>query len=145
MLAAPLIEVQPFVQESLREEAALLTVKVTIDKVGGCGHMRKRMTDYPEVFLRATGENLHAGTLNVIVSKEIKVKEDFRILGPEINEPYQDLVFERCRIEGIPAYRIRPLDAAGNGGHGDHVLEIACSQTLPNAHGAEVTVEFFRN
>lgn len=106
--------------------------------------MRKRMTDYPEVFLRATGEKLHPGTLNVIVGGEIKVREDFRILGREINEPHQDLIFERCRIEGIPAYGIRPLDAAGNGGHGYHVLEITCAQTLPNTHGSEVTVEFFR-
>ena len=32
-----------------------------------------------------------------------------------INEPGQDLLIERCRINEIPAYRIRPLDLATGG------------------------------
>ena len=106
--------------------------------------MRRRMTQYRDVFLRATGQELYPGTLNVVVGREVVVKEDFRILGSDIDEPNQDLVFERCLIDGKPAFRIRPLDALGKGGHGDQVLEITCSQQLPNDHGTEVVVEFFR-
>ena len=123
----------------------LLLLKGTVDQVGGCQHMQKRMAKYKDVFLKATGEKqLHEGTLNVVVARQIPIREDFRIAGRDIDEPSQDLVFEKCRINGILAYRIRPWDAAGQGGHGDHVLEIACSETLPNQHGTEVTVEFFR-
>jgi CTP-dependent riboflavin kinase len=111
----------------------------------GCKHFSKRMTEYPAVFEQATGEHLFPGTLNVDVGKPIPVCEHFRIRGPEINEPGQDLLFEVCRINGIWAYRIRPLDAAGGGGHGDHILEITCSQKIPNVSpGSDVEIELFR-
>jgi len=102
------------------------------------------MTQYPEAFERATGEQLYPGTLNVKVSELVPVKEHFRIRGAEINEPEQNLLFEVCRINGIWAYRIRPLDAMGGGGHGDDILEIACSKKIPNVGpGAEVEIVLF--
>jgi CTP-dependent riboflavin kinase len=103
------------------------------------------MRDYPEVFRKATGEKLIEGTLNVDVEQEIAIKEDFRIVGAEINEPEQDLLFEKCEVNGVAAYRIRPLSLrTGAGGHGDNILEISSSQLLPNKPGTEVEVTFFR-
>jgi len=97
-----------------------------------------------EVFERATGERLYPGTLNVNVGQQIPIKEHFRIRGAEINEPEQDLLFEVCRINGLWAYRIRPFDAVGGGGHGDEILEIACSKKIPNVGpGVEVEIALF--
>jgi len=71
--------------------------------------------------------------------------DHFRIRGTEINEPEQDLLFEVCRIGQIWAYRIRPFHlATGEGGHGDHIVEIACAQKIPNASSGErVEIAFF--
>lgn len=110
----------------------------------GQKHFSKRMTEYPEVFEKATGEHLFRGTLNVDVGTTIPIREHFRIRGAEINEPGQDLLFEVCRINGIWAYRIRPLDAMGEGGHGDRILEITCSREIPNVPpGTEVQIALF--
>ena len=97
----------------------------------GSGDFTKRMTQFPGVFQQATGEELFPGTLNVRVKKQIKINEHFRIRGFDINEPEQDLLFEICRTNGIWAYRIRPYNLKnGSGGHGDHIIEIACSVEL---------------
>ena len=107
--------------------------------VTGAGHARQRMARYPRVFLNATGEVLVEGTLNVNVGRNVPVREDFRIRGSEIDEPGQDLLFEACRINGIPAYRIRPyVLTTGEGGHGDHILEIACCQIIKHKGWAEI-------
>jgi CTP-dependent riboflavin kinase len=113
--------------------------------VGGCGHFKVRMATYQEVFTRATGEHLHPGTINVNVGEEIQIREEFRIKGTDINEPDQDLLFERCRINGHAAYRIRPYHIpTGSGGHGDHILEIACCELLHDTeHGKVVEIELF--
>jgi CTP-dependent riboflavin kinase len=113
----------------------------------GFGHFTQRMTNYPDVFRRATGVDLFTGTLNVDVGREITIKEDFRIKGTEIGEPLQDLLFERCAINGIAGYRIRPFVlATGEGGHGDHVLEICSTQQIPDAApGNIVQVTLFRD
>src|SRR5579864_5769713 len=113
--------------------------------VSGFGHFRARMTNFPEVFRRATGEVLFKGTLNVEVDRQIEIKEHFRIRGTEINEPEQDLLFEVCRINQIWAYRIRPLNLATfDGGHGDHILELACSQKIPDVSPeTEVEIALF--
>jgi CTP-dependent riboflavin kinase len=118
-----------------------------VDKVGGVGDFRRRMTKFPEAFARAAGEKLFPGTLNVDVKRKIPVREHFRIRGIEINEPEQDLLFEVCRINGIWAYRIRPLNLVdGRGGHGDHILEIACAQEIPDVpHGSIVEIALFRD
>lgn len=101
------------------------------------------MTEYPEVFERATGERLFPGTVNVNVGKPIPIQEHFRIHGKELNEP-KEFQFEVCRINGIWAYRIRPLDANGGGGHGDHILEITSSQEIPNVReGAVIEIALF--
>ncbi len=115
--------------------------------VQGCEHFRERMTRYREVFKQATGQEVFPGTLNVSIDREVKIKEEFRIQGAMIGEPKQDLLFERCRINGIDAYRIRPWNVeTGVGGHGDDTLEIACSQKIPEvAVGTEVEVELFRD
>jgi CTP-dependent riboflavin kinase len=104
------------------------------------------MTNYGDVFKKVTGQELFPGTLNVRIDRQIAVREDFRIEGVEIGEPEQDLIFERCRINRIEAFRIRPLHLkTGSGGHGDHTLEIACSQKIPCVEiGTEVEVELFR-
>jgi CTP-dependent riboflavin kinase len=110
----------------------------------GLKHFSWRMNQYPEVFARATGENLFPGTLNVNVGEPINIKEHFRIHGKELNEP-EDFLFEVCRINGIWAYRIRPLDAMGNGGHGDHILEITCHDLIPNVPpDTQVEIALFR-
>ena len=109
----------------------------------GLKHFSRRMTQYPEIFERATGERLYPGTLNVNVGERIPIKEHFRIHGEELNEP-EEFQFEICRINGLWAYRIRPLDAMGGGGHGDDILEIACSKKIPNVGpGAEVEIALF--
>lgn len=111
----------------------------------GLKHFSRRMTQYPEVFEKATGQRLYPGTLNVNIGKPFPVREHFRIRGTEINEPEQDLLFEVCRTNGIWAYRIRPFNLkTGEGGHGDHILEIACSQKIPDAApGKQVEIVFF--
>jgi CTP-dependent riboflavin kinase len=111
----------------------------------GAKHFSRRMTQYPEVFERATGERLYPGTLNVNVGRPIPVREYFRIRGTEIDEPEQDLLFEVCRINQIWAYRIRPFHlATGGGGHGDHIIELACFQKIPNVTpGTEVEIALF--
>lgn len=115
--------------------------------VDGVGHFRQRMTVYPHVFERATGEKLFPGTLNVRVGENVPAVEHFRVVGAEIGEPEQDLLFEVCRINGMWAYRIRPFNLLdGTGGHGDHILEIASAQELrPTlARAPTVTVALFR-
>jgi CTP-dependent riboflavin kinase len=103
------------------------------------------MTKYPDVFRRAIGE-VYPGTLNVKVAKNVEIKEACRILGADINEPGQDLLIERCRINGIRAYWIRPRDLkTGRGGHGDNILEIACEE-IPNARpDTAVMITLFRD
>ena len=115
--------------------------------VPGVGHFKRRMTEFPDVFRKATGEVLVRGTLNVDVGRKIQVREHFRIRGTEIGEPEQDLLFEVCRINGIWAYRIRPFDlSTGLGGHGDNILEIASSQEIPNATMRnQVEIELLRD
>jgi hypothetical protein len=114
----------------------------------GSGHFRKRMTDFCHVFEMATGEKLFPGTLNIHLPTPISINEHFRISGASIEEPEQDLLFEICRVNSIWAYRIRPFQpATGNGGHGDHVIEIACSEQLrtrPDFLDSEIEIVFFR-
>jgi hypothetical protein len=57
----------------------------------GCKHFSRRMKEYPEVFERATGEELYPGTLNVDVGRPIPIKEPFRIEGRELSEPEEFL------------------------------------------------------
>jgi hypothetical protein len=107
----------------------------------GIQHFRARMTKFPEVFRRATGEDLVKGTLNVYVGRSIPAIGHFRIRGTEIGEPEQDLLFEICRIDGIWAYRIRPQNLhTGEGSHGDNILEIACSQIIGIEGGVEISL-----
>ena len=115
----------------------------------GVGDFRVRMTRYPDVFERATGERLFPGTLNVDIGTPLRVREDFRVRGADIGEPGQDLIFERCVIAGHKAYRIRPFQLkGGGGGHGDHILEIASALELRPmlaAKGDAVEIEFPRD
>jgi len=114
--------------------------------VRGCNHFQVRMTKYRHVFTKTLGQELFPGTLNVKIDGQIEAREDFRIKGTEIDEPEQDLIFERCRINGIEAFRIRPLHLpTGLGGHGNDTLEIAAAQRVPFVEiGTEVEVELFR-
>jgi hypothetical protein len=105
------------------------------------------MTRFPDVFELATGQRLFPGTLNLDVRTHIAPREHFRIRGRDIGEPGQDLLFEIVRVNGVWAYRIRPLDLrTGGGGHGDHILEIAAADELrPTLSGADaIEVEIFR-
>jgi hypothetical protein len=45
------------------------------------------------------------------------IVESFRVLGTLIGEPDQDLLFEPCRVNDYEAFRIRPYQLAGGGGH----------------------------
>lgn len=113
----------------------------------GLGHFTFRMNRHAEVFAKATGEQLFPGTLNIRVAEKVPIKEHFRILGREIGEPDQDLLFEICRVGDKWAYRVRPFHlATGGGGHGDSVLEIACTEQLKGTgfqDGDMIDVEFF--
>jgi hypothetical protein len=87
------------------------------------GNAKSPMSKHQEVFNRAMGEYLHPGTINVNVRQ---IREEFRINGDDIYEPEQDLLFERCRINGYFAYRIRHYHKpTGGGGHGDRWTLIA--------------------
>ena len=44
------------------------------------------------------------GTLNVLLDTPLPIQAEFRIAGTEIGEPEQDMLFERCRIDGIEAW-----------------------------------------
>ena len=124
----------------------MIFLKGRVCKAGegsGCKHFSRRMNDFPEIFERATGERLIPGTLNVNVGVQTPVTEHFRIHGREINET-EEFLFEVCQINGIWAYRIRPLDNSGGGGHGDHILEITCSKLIPDVQpGTEVEIALF--
>ena len=121
-------------------------ITVTGVLVSGIGAWRPRMVRFPDVFEAATGQCLYPGTLNVQLPNPLPIQEEFRILGSAIGEPEQDMLFERCLIKGVSAFRLRPLHlATGAGGHGDHILEIVCSKQLRplvGENGTVVTVEF---
>jgi CTP-dependent riboflavin kinase len=104
------------------------------------------MNIYSHVFKDATGEDLYPGTINVQVNRSIVIREDFRIRGSDIGEPAEDFIFERCRINGVDAYRIRPLNLkTGYGGHGDHILEISSSKKISGVEpGNSVEITLFR-
>ncbi len=115
--------------------------------ITGVRHFTDRMTNYPEVFKKATGEVLIPGTINIQVDKSILVKEHFRVRGIDICEPDQDLLFEICKINGIWAYRIRPFNLkTGAGGHGDHILEITSAERISNVSpGSIAEITLFRD
>jgi hypothetical protein len=129
----------------------MTTLRGTV--VSGFQHFTRRMAEFPEVFRKATGEDLHPGTINVDVGRPIPIREHRRIIGSEIGEPFQDLLFEPCAVNGIPALRIRPLvlDAraglpVGEGGHGDHILEISCAVKISGASpGSQIEITLFRD
>ena len=107
----------------------------------GVEDFRKRIKEYPHVFKKATGVNLYPGTINVEVDRPIPIDEDFRIKGSDIGEPHQDLLFERCKINGVDAFRIRPYNLeTGDGGHGDDILEISSSEKIQGIE-LEIIVE----
>jgi hypothetical protein len=110
------------------------------------GDFKRVMDAFPDVFAEATGEKLIPGTLNVKVGAPIKIEEDFRIVASELGGGEQDLLFEKCLIDGIRAYRLRRFNpSTGEGGHGDNILEISSSTWIPNSNpGNSVTIEFFR-
>ena len=115
--------------------------------IHGIGAWRPRIEQFPEVFRRITGQPLFPGTLNVQLDAPLPPEPDFKILGSEIGEPEQDMLFERCTINGIPAVRLRPFQpATGAGGHGDHILELVASVELRPLLGDSptVVVEFQR-
>jgi CTP-dependent riboflavin kinase len=113
----------------------------------GIGAWRPRMERFPDVFRQLTGAPLFPGTLNIRIDHPLAIRGEFRIAGAEIGEPEQDMLFERCTVNGIAAYRLRPFQpATGLGGHGDHILEIvavrALRPLLPDS--GRVVVEFPR-
>ena len=114
----------------------------------GRGDFTKRMIRFSDVFRQATGQDLFPGTLNVQVRERIDIREHFRIRGSKIEEPDQDLLFEICRINEVWAYRIRPYNLKdGSGGHGDHIIEIACDRELrkqSNFNESAIQIAFFR-
>lgn len=110
------------------------------------GHFKPLMETFSQAFEDATGEKLIPGTLNVKVETPITIKEDFRIPAYKLGGGEQDLLFEKCQIDGTPAYRLRRFNrSTGEGSHGDHILEISSSKRISNsAPGSIVSIEFFR-
>lgn len=99
--------------------------------IDGWGAWRPRIEQFPEIFLQGTGERLFPGTLNIQLDTPLPIHPEFRIPGSLIGEPEQDMLFERCLIEGIKGWRLRPFQpATGAGGHGDHILEIVSAREL---------------
>jgi hypothetical protein len=95
------------------------------------GAWKPRIEQFPWVFEAAFGEPLFPGTLNVLLDTPLSIQPDFKISGAKIYEPHQDMLFEECTVNGIRAFRLRPFQpASGAGGHGDHILEIVCTQAL---------------
>ena len=86
------------------------------------------MERFSEVFAEATGERLIPGTLNVRVKTPITIEEDFKILASKLGGVEQDLLFERCRIDGIPAYRLRRFNPST--GEGSHGASLATEQAM---------------
>jgi len=121
-------------------------LSITGEVISGVGEFRVRMSNYLEQFESVLGHPVYPGTINVLMDGELAIQEDFRIEGTSIDEPNQDLLLERCTINGVNAYRVRPLELdTGAGGHGDHVLEIICARYQPNCGaGEKVTVTFDR-
>jgi CTP-dependent riboflavin kinase len=105
----------------------------------------RRMTDHLHVFQKAFGCKPHAGTINVRVDPPITIQPEFSI--PDPIEPRQELLIERCLINGFAGFRIRPSEILHpkRGGHGDHIIEVSSCTKIPNiASGVNVTLEFFR-
>lgn len=124
----------------------MIEVQGTVE--GGIGAWRPRMERFPEVFRQLTGELLFPGTLNVRIEQPLAIRAEFRIAGAEIGEPEQDMLFERCRVNGIEAFRLRPFQpATGLGGHGDHILELVSARALRPLlpESGHVVVEFPRH
>jgi len=112
--------------------------------IKGLNHFEPRLSKNRAAFEKTVGHALVAGTINVEIGEAIKVKEDLRLKGEEIGW-HEDFVFERCRINGYDGYRIRPMDQNGDGGHGDHILEVSCAEQVPDVGvGADVVLELFR-
>jgi CTP-dependent riboflavin kinase len=113
--------------------------------ISGIGAWRPRIARFPEVFREATGVALFPGTLNIQIDTPLTIQTEFAISGAKIGEPEQDMLFERCLVNGMAGWRLRPFQpATGLGGHGDHILEIV-SGTLLRARIADlerVVVEF---
>jgi CTP-dependent riboflavin kinase len=110
----------------------------------GCGQWAERVSreHFQAAFFKATGEHpaKGKGTLNVKVTRCIRIKEHFRILGKEVGED-EDFLFEICRINDIWAYRVRPCHpVTGSGGHGDDILEIICSNEIPIRPEMKITL-----
>lgn len=99
--------------------------------IHGTGAWKPRIERFPEVFIAHFGYPLFPGTLNVLIEAQLPIRADFRIPGSAIGEPEQDMLFERCLVDGFEAFRLRPFQpATGAGGHGDHILEIVSAQEL---------------
>ena len=111
----------------------------------GIQQMSKRMDEYSHVFEKACGVKLISGTMNFKVGRRIRIREDFRIHGIDIDEPRQDLLFEKCLLNGEPAFRIRPLNLDnGYGGHGDHILEISSAHKFTDLDSSkDYEITFF--
>jgi ribosomal protein S18 acetylase RimI-like enzyme len=113
--------------------------------IAGTGAWKPRIERFPEVFTAHFGFPLFPGTLNVLIEVPLPVRAESRIPGSEIGEPEQDMLFERCLVNGFEAFRLRPFQpATGAGGHGDHILEIVSAHELRPLLGepGSVIVEF---
>lgn len=126
-------------------ERSIMELRGTV--ITGVQDFSRRMKHYPEAFRQAVGlhTNLYPGTINVKIAGELTIKEHARLRGAAIGEPNEDFLFEPCLINGEPAFRVRPCDAQGNGGHGDHILEICASKYINDVKpGSEVSLVFQR-
>ena len=116
--------------------------------IPGCGDFGKRLKreNFRAAYREATGEDFVKGSLNIQIDRIIPVKEDFRILGKDVAEA-EDFQLEICLVGDIRAHRIRPYHPVTHtGGHGDDVIEICCSEEIPNAtEGSPIAITMFRD
>jgi hypothetical protein len=132
-------------RDSMKVRRSMKTVTIRGTVRTGLGHFARRMTEHAHVFAEAFGCPPRAGTINVKVDHPIRIQPESSI--PDPMDAKQELLIERCAINGLPAFRIRPsvIGRPALGGHGDDTLEISSCTEVPGiAPGAEVTVEFFR-
>src|ERR1035437_6695049 len=72
----------------------------------GLQHFTRRMTEHSHVFEEAFGCLPYPGTINVRVDRLIRIQPTFSIRDPI--DAQQELLIERCLINGLAAFRIRP-------------------------------------
>lgn len=109
----------------------------------GTGDLARWMTQYADVFERATGSRLYPGSLNVILDEDWTVEgSPLRLEPPEYGVA---MSIVPCVINGVAGFILRTdKNDAGEGDHAPNVIEVAARVHLRSelavADGDEVEV-----